>query len=149
MAVSAKLKQLIGKSSKPMYFEVEKSQIRRFAMAIGEENSVHFDEKAAKGAGFSSLVGPPTFASVFHDIDPFLDDLGFEGKTFMHAEEEYEYYQPICAGDTLRVVHKMAEIYDRSAPKGKLIFFVIETRGTDKKAKPVFKGKRLIVELKN
>ena len=149
MALPSKFKQLIGKATRPRVCEVEKGQIRRFAMAIGEENPVHFDEKAARAAGFTSIVAPPTFPAALCMTDPLLTEVGLDPQSTMHAEEEYEYFRPIAAGDVITVTHKIADVYDKQAPNGRLVFVVIETRGNDKRGRPVFKGRRVLVELKN
>jgi len=127
---------------------VEKGQIRRFAAAIGEDGSIHYDESAAQAAGFASLVGTPTFASALHVTRDLYDQLGLDDSNIMHAEEEYEYFRAICAGDVIVVTHAIADIYDKKTPTGALVFVVIETRGNDPKGKPVFKGRRVLVELK-
>ena len=149
MAISPKLKQKIGKSTKPQSVEIEKGQIRRFAQAIGEDNAIHTDEAAAKAAGFPSLVAPPTFPAALFRLDGLLDDLELDPLVTMHAEEAYEYFRPLCAGEELTVVHRVLDVYDKPAPNGKLLFIVVETRGTDKRSRPVFKGRRVLVELKN
>ena len=41
--------------------EVEKGRLRLFAKAIGQTDRVHFDEPAARAAGYRSLPLPPTF----------------------------------------------------------------------------------------
>lgn len=148
MAISPQYKSLVGKTSKPTVFEVEKGQIRRFAAAIGEENLIHYDEAAAKAAGFPSLVGPPTFASALHNTAALYQEIGVDESSTMHAEEEYEYFRPICAGDEITVAHRVSDVYDKTTQTGKLVFVVIETRGTDAKSRPVFKGRRVLVELK-
>ena len=149
MAIPAKLKQKIGKSTKPRSIEIEKGQIRRFAQAIGEDNAIHTDEAAAKAAGFPSLVAPPTFPAALSQLEGLLDDLELDPLATMHAEEEYEYFRPLCAGEEVSVVHRVVDAYDKQAPNGKLLFVVVETRGTDKRSRPVFKGRRVLVELKN
>lgn len=149
MALTNKLKHLVGKATRPVPFEVEKGQLRRFAAAIGEENPVHSDEKVAKSAGFSSLVAPPTFASALSALDPLLEEIGLDQQSTMHAEEEYEYFRPIVAGDVVNIVHRVADVYDKQAPNGRLVFVVIETRCNDKRGRPVFKGRRVLVELKS
>ncbi len=149
MAVPPKLKQMIGKTTRPRVVEVEKGQIRRFALAIGEDNPVHHDEDAARAAGFPSLVGPPTFAAALIDPLAFLDELGFDQVSVMHRAEEYEYYKPICAGDVLTIVHSVADIYDKDTPTGAITFVIIETRGNDAKGRAVFKGRRTLVKLRS
>ncbi|MEZ4270999.1 MAG: MaoC family dehydratase N-terminal domain-containing protein [Myxococcota bacterium] len=74
---------------------------------------------------------------------------GLNSRATMHAEEEYEYFRPICVGDEVSVVHRVVDAYDKRAPNGKLIFVVVESRGTDKRSRAVFKGRRVLVELKN
>lgn len=148
MAVTAPYKTLIGKSTDPVSMEVEKGQIRRFAASIGEDANIHYDEDAAKAAGFSSLVGPPTFPAALHSTRDLYDQLGLDDSNIMHAEEEYEYFRPIVAGDVLTVTHAIADIYDKKTPTGSLVFVVIETRANDVKDRPVFKGRRVLVELK-
>lgn len=149
MGISPTLKQLIGQSTKPLTVEIEKSQIRRFAQAIGENNPIHQDEKIAKAHGYRSLVAPPTFAAALDNLKDLLEQTGLNPSVTMHAEEEYEYFRPLCAGDEVVVTHKIADIYDKQAPNGKLIFVVIETRGNDKRGKPYYKGRRVLVELKH
>jgi len=148
VALPSKIKQMIGKSTAPAVFEVEKNQIRRFARAIGEESAIHFDEEAAKSAGYSGLVAPPTFAAVLDNTADLREELGLNPTVTMHAEEEYEYFREICAGDEITIVHRISDAYDKPAPKGRLIYIVLETRGADKKSRPVFKGRRILVELK-
>jgi acyl dehydratase len=148
MGMPSKVKQMVGKATRPRSFEIEKSHIRRFATAVGEENPIHSDEAAALSAGFKSLVATPTFAAALDATEPLLVELGLDSRSTMHAEEEYEYFRPVQAGDVITVVHKVADTYDKPAPNGRLQFVVIETRATDAKAKPVFKGRRVLVELK-
>ena len=49
----------------------------------------------------------------------------------------------------ITVTHRIADAYDKPVPNGRLVFLVIETRGNDKRGRPVFKGRRVLVELKN
>ncbi|HSI05083.1 MAG TPA: MaoC family dehydratase N-terminal domain-containing protein, partial [Myxococcota bacterium] len=93
MAVTAPYKTLIGKSTEPVTMEVEKGQIRRFSASIGEDANIHYDEDAAKAAGFPSLVGPPTFPAALHATRELYDELGLDDSNIMHAEEEYEYFR--------------------------------------------------------
>jgi len=148
MAMPNKMKQMIGKATRPTRFEIEKGQIRRFAAAIGEENPIHNSEEAATAAGFKSIVAPPTFGAALDATASLITELGLDSRSTMHAEEEYEYFRPLVAGDVITVVHKVTDAYDKAAPNGRLQFVVVETRATDAKSKPVFKGRRVLVELK-
>jgi acyl dehydratase len=149
VAIPPKLKQLIGKSTPPRVVEIEKSQIRRFAAAVGEDSPVHFDEVVAKAAGYPSIVGTPTFAASLIQPDAFLDELGWDPGAVMHRSEEYEYYKPLCAGDVVTVTHNVADLYDKDSGQGSIIFLIVETRANDKRGKPVFKGRRTLVKLRS
>ena len=63
MGESGRANRLIGKATDPIRFEIEKGQIRRVAIAIGEDNPIHIDEGAAKAAvaGVDAPIGalPP------------------------------------------------------------------------------------------
>ena len=148
MAVSSILTKMIGQSCEPKVIEVEKGQIRRFAQAIGETNPIHYDEDAAKSAGFAGIVATCTFASAIHCFDEFYEEVGINPHAVMHQEEEYEYFKPIMAGDILSVVHTVSNVYDKQVPNGQLVFIVIESRGNDKRGKTVFKSRRVLVELR-
>jgi acyl dehydratase len=148
VSLSPKLRQLIGQSSEPRRFEIEKGQIRRFATAVGETDPIHFDEEAAKAAGFRSLVAPPTFPAALIPPEAFMEELGWDLQSLMHRAEEYEYFKPICAGDELTVTQRVSDIYDQpGAGDTSLIFAIIESRATDRRDAPVFKGRRVLVKL--
>ena len=148
MAVSSILTKMIGQSSDPLVIEVERGQIRRFAQAIGETNPIHYDEDAAKSAGFPGIVASCTYASAIHCFDDFYDEVGINPHAVMHQEEEYEYFKPNFAGDILSVIHTVSNVYDKQVPNGQLVFIVIESRGNDKRGKTVFKSRRVLVELR-
>ena len=150
MTISPKMKQLVGKATAPRAIEVEKGQVRRFARAIGEAAAIHFDEAAARAAGFPSLVAPPTFATALIDPEAFLDELGWDLQSVMHRAEEFEYFRPVCAGDVLDVTHRLADLYEQAGAGGQsLVFAIVETRIADSRSRPVLKGRRVLVKLKS
>ena len=139
---------MVGQTEGPVTLEVEKGQIRRFAVAIGETHPIHLDEAAARAAGYRSLVATPTFGAALIDLQPLLARLGLSPTGLLHAEEEYEYFRPICAGDAVTVVHRVVDAYEKQNPKGAMLFLVVETRATDAGARDLFKGRRVLVEAK-
>ena len=149
-----KLKQLVGTTSKPAVYCIEKSQIVRFVKAIGETHAMYQDEEAARAAGFKTLVAPPSFVEVLHRYDIFFELLGIPQEIWMHAEESCVYMRPLCAGDTVYVTHRVVDAYTQEASKGFLQFLVIETTGTShlKSGKGqddiLYQNKRVFVSLK-
>ncbi|MCK5690899.1 MaoC family dehydratase N-terminal domain-containing protein [Myxococcota bacterium] len=148
MAIPTKIKKLLGVAFPSNVHEIEKGQIRRFAAAVGEDSAIHFDQAAAKAAGFSSLVAPPSFTSAITPLKDLLEVLDMDQLLTMHSEENCDYFRPICAGDVLTVTHKVVDAYEQQTPNGKMLFLTVESVCIDKKERLVFTSKRLLVEAK-
>jgi len=97
---------LVGRTypASPVY-QVGREKVREFARAIGESSPLCSDVDAARAAGYSDVVAPPTFAIVISmeagrqaAFDP---DLGLDYTRVVHGEQTFEYARPIVAGDEL------------------------------------------------
>lgn len=84
---------------------VGREKVREFARAVCSTAPLHFDVDAARAAGFSDLVAPPTFAIVLQDFtlqqllsDP---DAGVDFSRVVHGDQRFSYTRPIVAGDEL------------------------------------------------
>lgn len=135
-------RSLIGSKTDVYEFEVEKGAIRKFAQAIGDDNPLYLDEEYAKSLGYPSLVAPPTFPATFSMPKPGMDHI--EPSRTLHGEQEFTYVRPIVAGDVLRCVRTLTDIYEREG-KRKMTFFILETRGEDKEGNEVFRAKSTII----
>src|SRR5918911_3411984 len=92
-------RSVLGVESAPIRYDVEKGAIRKFVEAIGDPDLIYRDETAAQAAGFKTIVAPPTFLCTFRAQE--LPDLKIVfGRVRLNGGNEYEYYQPIYAGDT-------------------------------------------------
>jgi acyl dehydratase len=121
-------------------FPVEAGQVLAFARAIGDENPVYQDERAAEKAGLSDLAAPPTFvqASAHFDPDyPLRPNPGVEwfgsgrgpgthdkrGAGVLHAEQHYEYHRPLVVGDVLTATETPGKVWEKTGRRGgKLVF---------------------------
>src|ERR1700761_1024024 len=101
----------IGYQFEPIWAPLDAREIAAFALAIGETNPVYFDEAVAISQGYRSIPAPLTYAFCLkvrhqrHDPETALrgllglpPDLG----TLLHAEQGFKFFEPVCAGDTLR-----------------------------------------------
>jgi acyl dehydratase len=120
----------VGKEWEPATFEVEAERITQYADAIGAENDVHRDAEAAKKAGFRDVVAPPMFAVVYSApamgpaiLDP---DVAINLPAMVHGGQEFEWGEPVCAGDVITTTAKCNEIYEKDA-KGFYVFESIST----------------------
>lgn len=140
-------KDWIGKEYPAFSVEVEKGRIKAFAQAIGEANPIHSDLEAAKKAGFSSLVAPPTFAfTIAMDAGQsfnILADMGVSKTKSVHGEQHFTYHRPILAGDVISGRQKIVDMYDKK--NGALIFIVADVPLTNQRGEAVCDLRSVIV----
>jgi acyl dehydratase len=128
MPVEAKA---VGREWEPATFEVEGARITQYADAVGEGGDLYRDEEAAKAAGFRGQVAPPMFAVVYSApamgpaiLDP---DVGINFPAMVHGGQEFEWGEPVVAGDVITTAARCLEIYEKDG-KG---FYVFETISTN------------------
>lgn len=125
-------RSLIGRTSEPMTFEVERGAIRKFAEAIGDPNP----------AFTRGEVAPPTFPTTFRIP---LSGLEIDPKRVLHGGEEYVYERPIGAGDRLTCVRRVADTYVKTGGSGVLNFLVTEQEGRDAEGRLVYRSRTTII----
>ncbi|GBD03825.1 hypothetical protein HRbin19_01122 [bacterium HR19] len=92
--------------------------VERFLLAIREEN---IDEY------IKNKIIPPTFFTCFRKGRP---DHGVKGfRTFLHAEQEYEFFSFPDYGERIRYRTRVADIYEKVSKRTgrKMVFVVFET----------------------
>src|SRR5713101_8571117 len=121
-------RDLIGRESEAVLFEVERGAIRKFADAVQDQTPacVHGD------------VAPPTFPTTFRIAIPGLTlDLA----RVLHGAQEYRFERPIRVSDRLRCRGRLADLYHREGRLGPMTFLIIETEGRDELGQLVFTGR--------
>jgi len=98
--------ELAGRSypAAPPYL-VGREKVREFARAVLATSPLHLDPAAARAAGYSDVVAPPTFAVVVQELtlaqllgDP---DAGIDFSRVVHGDQRFTLTRPIVAGDEL------------------------------------------------
>ena len=130
-----------GKTYPPHEYEVGKEKIREYALAVGEESPVHFDRERARAEGFRDIPAPPMFAVVYSAgavgpavLDP---DVGINFAMMVHGGQEFEWGEPVIAGDTITTTARCDEIFEKDG-KG---FYVFETVSTNQDGDEVVRAK--------
>ncbi len=141
-------RSLVGKTYPPFTVRVEHGKIREYAEAIRDDNPLYRDEEAARRSPFGAIITPPTFARNFWwEGTAVQDDLGFDPRYRIHGEQEFEYYQPIVAGELLTGQIKIANLYEKAGRRGgKMTFAVIETTYTNAGGEQVLVARRTLIE---
>lgn len=98
--------ELVGRAFPPAPpYLVGREKVREFARAVLATNPVHSDPAAARAAGYTDVVAPPTFAVVVQEatLAQLLaePDAGIDFSRVVHGEQKFSYERPIVAGDEL------------------------------------------------
>ena len=147
--LSEQMRSHIGEESEPWTHEITTTSVRAFARGVGYTDPVYYDVAAAKQAGYRSLPAPPTYLGtpVFipgRSSDTFSGPVssrrGLEHglKGLLDGGTETRYLGDICAGDTLTVVSKLANLeVKESKALGKMLVTTQETTYTNQDGKRV------------
>jgi acyl dehydratase len=101
--------------------EIDKTMVRRFAQAIGESDPIHFDEAAARAAGYPGLPAPMTFPIALKSmayalpgggtlLTEMFGRMGVDTLNMLHGEQDIRTRRPICAGETVTISGKFESI---------------------------------------
>ena len=134
----------IGRQSEPLVVDVERGHIRRFAEAVGDTNPVYVDEAAARAAGHPRIPAPPTFAAALRANDP-RGGIDIDWRKLLHGEQEYDFAQPIYAGDRLTLVGRIANAAVKQTKAGVMDVMVIETVATNDAGARVFTSRSTVL----
>lgn len=139
----------IGKDWGESVLHVERDRLRAFAHAIGETDPVYLDPLAARRAGYTDMLAPPTFVFAAEMdsgvLDRLLADLDMPPERLLHGEQSFRFHQPVCAGDTVTVRSTITDIFDKKA--GALSFVVRESKATNQHGAVVCELKMVLVRL--
>ena len=134
---------LVGHETQPETDTIRAEDIRQFADAIGDNNSIFRDPAAAERAGFRAEPVTPTFVTRYRVS---FAEAGLDPKhsQVLHGEQEYEYTRPLVVGDTLIVRHRVASIRQTSR-KDHMAVMTLEQLGDDAGGVRVVTGRATVV----
>ena len=135
--ITEQMRQMVGVEAPPYSIGVERADLLRFIEATGEENPSFVKESWARGRGYGGVVFPPTFFCP----DPIIaaDRAGLRRpwpfKYSIDGGSEWEFFLPVRVGDTLRLIAKIADLYEKqgSPQIGRMLFTIIEVRCTNQR----------------
>lgn len=103
MSLSAKLIGLHYRH--PEHYVVGREKIREYAIAVKNDDSAFYDEKAAAELGHDALLAPLTFISVFGyqaQLAMFKhNSVAISDEKIVQVDQELKFLRPIKAGDKL------------------------------------------------
>jgi acyl dehydratase len=134
-------RELIGREGKSTTADVVADEIAAFAQAIGDLNPLYVDAEAAKKSSFGAVVSPPTYpiriGAAAGDPDLFLAlDLNYA--SLLHAEQEFEWFRPVTAGEKLTITGRVGDMYEKQGKSGTLDFVTLEQIAKDETGETVY-----------
>jgi hypothetical protein len=137
--ITPAMKAVVGVESPPWTHEVTTTSVRAFARGVGYMDPVYYVEEEAKKRGYRHLPAPATYFGTPIFIPGKSNDT-FSGpmlpgprlehglKNVLDGGAETEYFEDICAGDTLTVTSKVADLSVRESKAiGEMLIVTNET----------------------
>lgn len=130
----------VGKQWPAVTYGVGREKIKEFAAVVGAYERLHSEREAALAAGYRDVVAPPMFCVVYSApamgqaiLDP---DVAMNFAAMVHGSQQFEWGEPVCAGDEITTTPRCAEIYERDG-KG---FYVFQSTSVNQDGEPVVEG---------
>ncbi len=130
--------------SEPVTGTITARDARRFALAAGDLNPLYFDEAAARDAGYRTTLVPPVFLAWSLTPPRPLEDVRVDGlyrgegkrvtlnvKRVMFGGEEWEFLEPVFAGDTITSVTRLKSLEEKAGGSGPFVLQMTETTYTN------------------
>ena len=119
-------RSVIGVNVEVGTHEVSKEQMIAYAKAVGETNPLYLDEKAAQAGPYGIIIAPPLFYNML-SLQPGLDPKVKFGTSGFDAGQHAEFFEPMCAGDTISAKTQVADVYAKTGRTGTMVFTVRRT----------------------
>ena len=125
--ITDEMRAAINVASEPYVNEVELGAITKFARAIGDSNPLFADKEAARKSRYGSVIAPPTFFRSLRS-GPTKVQVSSPYSANLDGGSEWEYFEPVRAGDRITVTAYVADIFERQGRLGNMLFIVRETK---------------------
>ncbi len=134
---------LTGQWSDTQIRVIERGAAAKFARALGLTSGIHYDPDAARLAGYRDVVAPPTFAVTL--LPWQIPGLELPEAGVLHGEQEFEWGEPLCAGDAVSVRGRLDDIKTRSGQQGRMSIVTIVSEAHHESGALAFRARAMLV----
>jgi acyl dehydratase len=140
---------LVGRSLPTYSFPVEAGKVMEFANAVLADDPVHTDPQAAAAEGFPGVVAPPTFSAAAQHWAPPASGtlLDLDLRRVLAAGAEWDYHQPIVAGDVLTVSGEVVSVEHKEGRRGGMTLITRENRFVNQRGELAMAVRSTVIEL--
>jgi acyl dehydratase len=108
---------------------VTEEKVKEFAIAVGDNNPLFYDDDAAREQGFPGSIAPPTFTvtqifAVPRDERESRLGANLEYSRVLHGEQEFSYKRLPLAGEVLKGTMRIAKDFEKEGKRGGSMRFV-------------------------
>jgi len=139
--IPAAAKAMIGRET-VLYYQVTDRDIRRFAQAIDDPNPLYHNLEYARKTCYGDIIAPPLLCQMFAYTDAPENELKEDGSPkeidvplpttrVLGGGSSFEIGEPIRVGDRIKVVKKIADIYQKQGRSGMLFFVQMDNYWTN------------------
>ena len=142
--ITDEMRKAIGAESEPRTTVIERGAIEKFADAIGDPNPLYVDEVKAGQSRYGGIIAPPTFLRSIRTGDlelPFKINL----TRTLDGGSDWEYFEPVRAGDTITAVTRLADLTERTGRLGPMLFVIREISYTNQQGTLVAKQRGTLI----
>ena len=150
--ITDEMRELVGKTLDTIVFKVEEGAIQRYAQAIGDPNPLFNDLDHAKSTKHARLLAPPGFTGwpiktgrPTEKLFAFLVKAGAPPR-ILDGGIEFEFIEPIGAGDVLAATSKIAKVTERETKLGKTMFTTAEVTYVNQKGNTALRSWATIIQ---
>ena len=113
---------LVGVELEPVTIEIDKTLLKRFAIAVtwpNPPNPLYHDDEYGSKTEYGSIIAAPTLCGGFPWLGPILEKVNpsmGKYRVGLNGGNEYEFFEPIRAGDVLTARPKLSKLSEK--PRG-------------------------------
>lgn len=143
--ITDEARALIGQESETLLGEVTLLDIQRYALTIGDDNPLYFDEEYARTTPYGGIIAPPNYltAVITYGLGAPEDELTVDGlgrrqddgyslpikaQRRMAGGQELEFHQPVRPGDLITRRSRTTGMEQREGKSGALVLVYTEQR---------------------
>ena len=149
--ITEEMRELIGKTLDTIVFKVEEGAIQRYAQAIGDPNPLFNDLDYARNTKYGRLLAPPGFTGwptkAGRPTEKLFASLVRAGAPprILDGGIEFEFIEPIGAGDVLTATTRIASMTERETRLGKTMFTTLQTTFVNEKGDLALKSRSTFI----
>lgn len=152
--ITDEARALIGVELDPVPVEIDKTWVRRYALAIKSPqppNPLYTDESYAAGTKWGGVIAPPTLCTGFPWLGPLLDKINptmGKYRVGLNGGNEYELYEPVRIGDVLTGLPKLVGLEEKPRDDGGVMLVInLEAQYTNQRGEKVLTARQTLLRI--